>query len=328
MSDTNPAQTLLTERCRPTKLSGIILTPRVRNLIGDCTLKSNYLFYSGPGTGKSSLTRILSKGHDKIVINGSAENGIDVIRNQISDFCTTVSLTGNTGFKVVCIEECDGLSLDAWKALRSVMEKYASTVRFIFNCNYIDKIPEAILSRVVAVNFNPINEEETNYLLGQYCERVKFLLNMEHIAYTDADVLTFVKSFFPDLRSIISKVQTLIDMGTKELRADMIKDSFNFSDLYNIALSPDKYTDPTANYSEIVSKYGSNPSDAVVGFRDEFIDYVKSTAPHLIPIIPKVIIVLWEHQKSLSTAPDKLVVLLSLVYSIQEIVSAFIRQRV
>lgn len=326
MSSDNPVSALLTEKCRPTKLSGIILTPRVRSLIGDSTdLKSNYLFYSGPGTGKSSLTRILSQDHDKIIINGSADNGIDVIRNQISDFCTTISLTGNSGLKVVVIEECDGLSLEAWKALRSVMEKYASTVRFIFNCNYIDKIPEAILSRVVAVNFNPITEEETNYLLDQYCTRIKFLLDLKKIKYTDEAVLFFVKSFFPDLRSTISKVQTLMDMGATELKPELIRESFNFSDLYNIALSPETYKDPVSNYKEISSKYGTNPADAVVGFRTEFVDYVKSTEPNLVPIIPKIIIILWEHQKSLVNAPDKFVVLLSLVFSIQEVVKAFKR---
>lgn len=323
--NSNPVSQLLTEKCRPTKMSGIILTERVRKLVGDGDIKANYLFYSGPGTGKSSLTRLLSKDHDKIIINGSADNGIDVIRNQITDFCTSISLTGNTGVKVVVIEECDGLSLDAWKALRSVMEKYSSSVRFIFNCNYVDKIPEAILSRVVAINFNPISEEETNYLVTQYCERVKFLLTWLKIQYTDEMVYSFVQSFFPDLRSIISKIQTLADMGIIELKEDVIRSSFNYSDLYAIALSPDKFRDPVDNYTEIVAKYGTNPADAVIGFKNEFIDYIKSTNKNLEPFIPRFIIVLWEHQKSLQNAPDKLVVLLSLVYSIQEIVKTATR---
>lgn len=316
----NPLNALLTEKCRPSSLDTIILLPRVRALIGNGELKSNYLFYSGPGTGKTSLSRLLAKGHDVLTINGSADNGIDVIRTSITDFCTNISLLYNSGAKVVLIEEADGLSLEAWKALRAVMEKYASTVRFVFNCNYVDKIPEAILSRVVAINFNPIDEEETNFLMNAYSTRVKYLLDIAQIKYTDDAVLAFVKGFFPDLRSVISKVQTLIDMGSKELTSDLIKDSFNYSDLYNVALSPDKFKNPADNYVEITSKYGSNPADAVIGFRTDFIDYIKSSAPDLVPYIARFIIILWEHQKSLQSAPDKLVVLLSLVYSIQEVV--------
>lgn len=194
----NPKQQLFTELFRPKTLDQAILLPRVRQEL-EKGLVDNLLLYSHtPGTGKTTCTRILAEfGAEPLYINASMERGIDIIREKVINYASSTSLfDGEEQMKVVILEECDNLTNDAWSSLRATIEEYHRYVRFIANCNYIDKVPEPIQSRFNCIPLYPINQEEEEYLFKGYCDRVKLILNACKITYTDDNIQKFVHGDF------------------------------------------------------------------------------------------------------------------------------------
>ena len=114
-------QKLFTEIFRPQTLDQAILLPRIKDEISK-GLTYNILLEGSQGTGKTSLTKILTKDYPVLEINASLENGIDTIRDKVINFASQSSLFGgNEQLKVIVLEECDGLILEAWKALRATI---------------------------------------------------------------------------------------------------------------------------------------------------------------------------------------------------------------
>lgn len=310
---------LFTEIFRPQKLNQVILLPRIREQLKN-GLITNLLFESSvPGTGKTTLTRILSAGYDTLYINGSAERGIDIIRDKIINFCTTLSLEhGTEKMKVVVFEECDGLTDEAWKALRAVIEKYADSIRFIMNCNYIQKIPDPIQSRFNVISMLPINKEEEDYLFNEYVKRTRSILNHIKINCDDETLNEFVKIDFPDYRSTLNKVQSLYIQGKTELTLNNLASSYDFSDLFDIIVSkPDAWN----NYKFIVGTYSNKVDDALIEIGKKFPEYLRTKCPDKINNLPLVLIAIAEHQQQANFVPDKMITLLSLIYKLQLILS-------
>lgn len=311
-------QKLFTELFRPQTLEQAILVPRVRQEL-EKGLQDNILLYSNtPGTGKTTCTRILAKlGTDPLEINASLERGIDVIREKVMSYASASSLFGGEEqMKVVILEECDNLTYDAWASLRALIEQFHSHVRFIANCNYIDKIPEPILSRFNCISILPINQEEETYLIAQYEERVKLILNACHIASTDENVKTFVKNSFPDMRTLIKKIQQLYTRGCKELTADALGSTFDCSTLFNVIMQPGN---PWDNYKYLVGDWSNKADDAILAIGQQFPEYLMTTCPQKIGKLPLIIIAIGEYNSMLVTSIDKFVTLLALVFKLQMI---------
>ena len=147
---------LFTEKYRPKNLEELILPDAVMNKFKD-GLVQNMLFAGSPGTGKTSTAKAVVNqfGLPYLYINASTDTSVDVIRTRITDFCSTVSIMDEPGmFKVVILDEVDGVSDQFFKALRATMEQFASNSRFIATCNYINKLPDPILSRFEVINFD------------------------------------------------------------------------------------------------------------------------------------------------------------------------------
>jgi len=277
------------------------------------------LLYGSPGTGKTSTLFILAEGHDTKYINASSERGIDTIRDDISKFCSTISLDGGKEkLKCVILDELDGATDEFYKALRAVMERYTQTARFIASCNYIQKIPSPVYkSRFHSISFDPINQEEETFLKAEYHNRVGAILNAAKIKYTPEVLHKFVKASFPDLRALMNKVQSLYNRGVTELSEENFNTNFDFRDLFNVCLQPTGKA--YENYKAIVNQYGSRIDDSLAALGQDFPEYLKSVAPDKEDKLPPVIIAVAEYQYQKQFAIDPLVTLLACVFKIQTI---------
>ena len=192
------------EKYRPTKLDDIILDERTRNIVKEFKDEiPNLLFVGNPGTGKTTLARVIVNdilGCNYLYINASDESGIDTIRHNITNFAQTKSFDG--GVKVVILDEADGLTPQAQAALRNTMETFAKYCRFILTANYKHKIIPASQSRCQALDIKPVVELAV--------KRCYHILKNENVKVSDEQKIKFiqlVKRHFPDLRKAINELQ-------------------------------------------------------------------------------------------------------------------------
>lgn len=172
----------------------------------------NMLLSGIQGTGKTTVARIIInelgiQKNDVRTINASSNNGIANVRNNIESFVKTAGLSK---FKIVLLEEADGLSHDAQKALRSTIEDYVNFgVRFILTCNYPNKIIPALHSRMTAhIHIQQLHKETV-------LERVAYILENENINVENIDyVYEHIDTYYPDMRKIINSLQFSSGTGT------------------------------------------------------------------------------------------------------------------
>lgn len=313
----NTVNKLFTEIFRPNDIKNVVLLPRIYNELSK-GLTQNVLLTGPAGGGKTTLTRILSKGYDTLTINCSAERGIDTIREKIMGFSSAISLLdGKENIKVIVLEECDGMTNDAFDSLRAVIEKFAGSVRFIGNCNNINKIPEPIQSRFNVIPCYPINAEEEKYLFEGYVNYVGQILNYIKCTYNDETLRQFVKINFPDMRSILNSIQSLYVKGVHELTIDSLVKTFDCSDLFNQIIN---ITDPVENYKLVMSEYSNNVDETMLSISQNFIEFIRTAHPNYINKIPMCIITIAEYMSQLPNAIDKVVVLLATIYKLQLII--------
>ena len=309
-------QKLFTEIFRPKTLDGLILLPRIQAELGR-GLVTNILLYGPAGSGKTSIARILTEGYDYLYLNGSSENGIDIVRNQIVSFASQLSLEdGAEKLKIVYIDECDGFTEASWSAMRETIEHYANSVRFIMTCNKFDKIPSFIRSRFNCIPVYPINNEESELLFSAYCQYVGAILSKLKISYEDDVLKEFVKTSFPDMRSILNTIQALYLQGAAELDRDSLIKTFDCSDLFEKIITGG---DPVDNYKFIMENYSSSPDEAMLALSQEFVDFIRKTHPDYNSKIPFIIITIAEYLAQLGTSPDRVIVLLACCFKLQAI---------
>ena len=208
---------LFTEKFRPKNLNQLIAPLRIKTELSK-GIDDNFLLYGSSGNGKTSTLFILAEPHPKLYINASSDRGIDIIRDQVSKFCSTISLEGGSeNIKCVILEEIDGATQEFYRALRAVMERYASMARFIACCNHIQKVPDAIQSRFHMISFDPIDNQEEKYLIEEYKKRIARILDAVKINYTPEILHKFILNDFPDLRTLIKKVQSFYRRKITEL---------------------------------------------------------------------------------------------------------------
>jgi DNA polymerase III delta prime subunit len=199
---------------------------------------ANMLLCGGAGMGKTTIAKALCEelNCDYIVINASMERNIDTLRNEIKGFASTVSFAGKT--KVVILDEADYLNPQSTQpALRGFIEEFSKNCRFIFTCNYKNKIIPALHSRTTVIEFK-LAKADRPALAGQFFKRVQDILNQESVSCTDPKILAkLIEKHFPDYRRILNELQrysvsgsidegilvNLADVNTKEL-TDALKD--------------------------------------------------------------------------------------------------------
>lgn len=200
-----------TEKYRPSNIEDVILSEEEKNFFTSLKeIPNNLLLVGNPGIGKSTVAKILAKKfspHSYMYINASEQGNIDTVRTQISEFISVSSIDGNG--KIVILDEADGLSLVAQQALRSVMEEYLDSVKFILTANYRNKLIEALRSRCQEFAFT-CSEKMVLSRIVQILKSEKIVVPKESIE----NVKALVKDFFPDIRKTINELQRCCISGT------------------------------------------------------------------------------------------------------------------
>jgi DNA polymerase III delta prime subunit len=145
-----------------------------------------------------------------MVINGSDENGVDVIRVKVKNYASSMSFSG--GRKVIIIDEADYLSPNAQACLRNAIEEFAVNCSFIFTCNYKAKIIDPLHSRCAVIDFAMKNGEKQK-MASAFFKRIQSVLETEKVEYDDKVIVELVKKHFPDFRRVINELQRYAQLG-------------------------------------------------------------------------------------------------------------------
>ena len=203
--------TLWVEKYRPTKIEDCILPDEIKTMfqsIVDSGEIPNLLLTGSPGIGKTTVAKALCNqlDCDWLMINGSDEGRmIDTLRTTVVNYASTVSLSG--GKKVIIIDEADYMNKDSVQpALRGVIEEFSKNCRFIFTCNFKNRIIPALHSRCSVVDFK-ISKDAKPALGMEMLENVKRILNEESVNYEESVLVQLVLKYFPDFRRVINELQ-------------------------------------------------------------------------------------------------------------------------
>ena len=204
---------LWVEKYRPKKIEDCILSQDIKETFSQFLSQKeipNLLLSGTAGTGKTTVAKALCEelGADYIVINGSDEGRqIDTLRHKIKNFASTVSLTETSNHKVVIIDEADYMNADSVQpALRNFIETFYNNCRFIFTCNYKNKIIPALHSRCTVIDFTIKNGQKVK-TAKSFMERMSNLLTDENIEFDKKVLAELIQKYYPDFRRTINELQ-------------------------------------------------------------------------------------------------------------------------
>lgn len=256
------------QKYRPTTIEECILPDSTKNVFQgfvDSNTIPNLLCSSvTPGTGKTTAVLALANqtGYDTMMINASLDNGIDTVRNQIIQFSSSISFSGNR--KLIILDEADQLSLNAQTALRGTMEQFSNNVSFALTCNTVQKIIEPIRSRCANIEFS-INQSERAKVAKLFLNRCFEILNLEGVEYDKKVVAELVKRYFPDFRRTINEIQRL---SSGRIDAGSLSNISNSLSLLVTAIKSSNFRDARTFVGENDIDYGPIYSDLYNALRE------------------------------------------------------------
>jgi len=304
------------EKYRPQNLKELIVPQRIRTIFENGVIQS-MLLYGTAGIGKTSAAKAICKqfNHNTLYLNMSETTGVDTIRETIMEFAQNQSILHyDNPIKVVILDEMDGMSQQAYAALRATMEKCSVNTRFIGTCNYIEKIPDPIQSRFLKIDFN-FTSEEMKEVQGGQMRRVIEICKKEGLTISREAITKLVFTYFPDFRGIVKKLQRFSLEGKTNITDVDIKDSASeYAELYEMIITQDN---PVDNYKFVMKKYSNCVDEAIASLGYPFIEYILKSRPALMGKIPVISVLNAKYQQNLKLCVDPVVVLLANVYELQ-----------
>lgn len=284
-----PENFLWTERYRPQTISDCILPDSMKKTFRefiDSGELPNFLFAGSAGVGKTTVAKALCNevGAEYLFINGSEESGIDILRNKIKSFASTVSLTGAK--KVVILDEADYLNPNSTQpALRGFIEEFSNNCRFIFTCNFKNRIIEPLHSRCAVVEFKTDGKEKEQ-IAAKFYKRVQKILEGEGIEYSNQVVADLIIKYFPDYRRVLNELQRYSVSGSIDAGLLVNLGDESYAELVrNLKVK---------NFTEVRKWVGKNSDvESTELFRqlyDKATDYVDQQS------VPQLVLILAEYQ--------------------------------
>lgn len=264
---------------------------------------------------------VLASNFPTKMINISVNRGIEVVRNDIEQFASTKSLEINKSnkMKVVIMDEMDGGNDFMFNALRNTIEKFSKTTRFIGTCNYLNKIPDAIKSRMSVIPIDPQTDAEHDELFSKFRKRIISVSTKLGLEWEDDDVLNeFISRNFPDMRSMYNILQDIGNSGNKLIKSESIlKKQFRYVDLYKAMLS--KSIKSSEMYQLIIGSFSGKSSDIFKDLASEFPEWIFENHPKYENYIPLIMssVADWDYKRNFHI--DENLGLLACVYECNRI---------
>jgi len=300
---------------QPKSLKTIILLPRVRELIQN-GLISNMIFYSDtPGTGKTTLARILCKDTDNIEFNASKDTSVNILRDQLQSHCKSLNpFMGKDAQKTIFLDEFDGVSPEYKKAMKGFSDTFQH-VRFILTTNYIQDIDDKILSRFMKVDFNPKNKEEEEYLQTMYLKYLKAISQKNKMTISDDEIKKIIMISFPDLRSATQKLQEVfITKNTDQFKSIS---SSSYDAIFEFIF--DGRNSIEDNYNFVINNFQDNPLELMKALgRPLFNRLMSKDNPKIIKIGATLINIQRSYNERYTETIDPIIHLISYVTDIKE----------
>jgi DNA polymerase III delta prime subunit len=297
MIDSRDDQFLWVEKYRPQKIDDCVLPDSLKDTFKQYIAQGelpHFLLSGTAGVGKTTVAKALCNeiGAEYIMINGSEESGIDTLRTKIKGFASTVSLTDSP--KIVIIDEADYLQANSTQpALRSFIEEFSANCRFIFTCNFKNRILEAIHSRCACIDFK-IDNKDKQVLLGTFFKRASQILKQENIEFDQKVVAELITKHFPDYRRVLNELQRYSVSGKIDSGILVNMSQESFKDLIKIMKEKD-----FTNVRKWVGK--NSDSDTVALFRELYDTSVTYMAPES---IPQLVLILADYQYKAAFVAD------------------------
>ena len=288
------------ERYRPKLIDECILPDGIKKTFQDFLNAGeipNMLLSGPPGIGKTTVAKALCEqlGADFYVINGSDEGRfLDTVRNNAKNFASTVSLTSDSKHKVIIIDEADNTTSDVQLLLRASIEEFSSNCRFIFTCNYKNKIIQPLHSRCTVIDF-AVNKRDKPTIAAQFFSRINYILDKENVKSDKKVVAELINKHFPDWRRVLNECQRYSVGG--EIDSGILA---SFSDVSINELTKNL---KEKNFSEVRKWVNANlDNDTTLLFRrvyDSFYETLVASS------IPPAILILAKYQYQVAFVADQ-----------------------